>query len=1362
MGTTGSVEQRNAIKDVILISDSSAKKRTKDDIMRVLQTFCLVFPFDVCVRRTDSSEENAAAASMDVKEKRLFDSVHRLLKSAVDNTATNNAADESDVVLLILDTFKRLLQWRELHKLVPKYSIKPFLTCMMWSPALALSVLDVLLMMITRPTGLKTVEVGDKMEMLNKRTLADDLGFQVLGSLLAQHHPSSVLSAPSSAEPILEASLRIFHWTYVGNKLTSDAVTLDRVTDSLLNARLTLLHLAHHRGAACSSVELYPASSTGPSSLRHLAADLLLELFSVADVAQVSVLQDTARDCGALLYMMSYALDTAPDEVGQHMQNGEPTADKIMEEASPPLEDGIDRLFREKAVALVEMFCAGNSRSKAAVYRMLPVDLFVPIEDRPDLVSKYTLASIRKSTKSTTSSSLLLGPFRSEPRFSAQSVAPSSSMLASALYTSSSSVATPATHIEFQGETWQEVLVAARDEHVRPNLIWRREMLRELQLALRREIARLEANVLSASSRATTSPLPRSSSTALSSSSSMQLWDAEQFTVRYASFQRELVVHGYFLDPLLPKLSNLNDPFEVQDHVLLAWHVLDRVAVETNPLWRLRCIKCVRLLLRRYAMTFNGQLPMQSLLQQLQVLQRATSPADPPTHAFATECFWLFHVAISTSRTRTADTIVSTYDAIVATVVAALHAAISSRRFEDTRASDTDGDDRRDADRHDVHRLMVESGNDDDDDVMDRTSEHVHAHHARTDGEAAPDDGGVDAMVRAGVNVLAVLVQRAKSYVPQVLAARDTLVRVFHTVLRPSTLEALLGLVEHVLPHLTNAGATACGSFLEQVLPGVLSACSNPCNAGRMTHAASAFLAKYISPSLFQTTLRNAVGHDGCGLHLVLPDPTVLAAIFNADSVQAADVLWGATLRHRLFSSLHQEYYTVVSDDGLRRRLSNTVQKSDSGEFFDAQPDSSTDLDICVGHLFLRSFVEQEGSFRTTWTDAMYRTTIDALLQQLVKSRGSFVAANNDVDDPMEVQVLVLRALRYLLPRGGDNVPMDSRVLEVLLSPLKRSLLSEVDQARGGVGLQLLAHVMTPPNVNASHALAVVESSFALLQDVVDKTLQPRYVQFVREQVADPPQHHVDVAMTLVTAFFELLVVVASHDPGAFDRRPSLLSKLFAYLSDVPLCPQLAFAALHCVSRLCQVSSVLPPMVLVDGGGVVFLCHLLATTPSSPETSAVVTAAAAILHANAALLNAVLVQLFTPGLVEDAARWPVWVPDHFVAADSYRYLYADVADEVVVGGVYLRLFVQQDILSMPLTKIHALAAIGVAFPELDLVDFVDDGFSDTESVGDDMATFVDMSPTHDDDDGAAVQRSDIDTRPVLGKQDSMQLDEIVV
>ncbi|RHY77024.1 hypothetical protein DYB38_014130, partial [Aphanomyces astaci] len=75
----------------------------------------------------------------------------------------------------------------------------------------------------------------------------------------------------------------------------------------------------------------------------------------------------------------------------------------------------------------------------------------------------------------------------------------------------------------------------------------------------------------------------------------------------------------------------------------------------------------------------------------------------------------------------------------------------------------------------------------------------------------------------------------------------------------------------------------------------------------------------------------------------------------------------------------------------------------------------------------------------------------------------------------------------------------------------------------------------------------------------------------------------------------------------------------------------------------------------------------------------------------------------------------------------------------------------------------AIRKVGVACPELDLV--VDDGFSDTESVGDDMANLVDMSPTaaatcldgppeHEQDDEHHLTYFD--------KQDSMLLDEIVV
>ncbi|KAF0736922.1 hypothetical protein AaE_008968, partial [Aphanomyces astaci] len=239
-----------------------------------------------------------------------------------------------------------------------------------------------------------------------------------------------------------------------------------------------------------------------------------------------------------------------------------------------------------------------------------------------------------------------------------------------------------------------------------------------------------------------------------------------------------------------------------------------------------------------------------------------------------------------------------------------------------------------------------------------------------------------------------------------------------------------------------------------------------------------------------------------------LSDPVVLAAIFNADSVQAADVLWGATLRQRLFTSL-------ASATRGRRRLSTTRGRNDSGgEYFDAHQHDPLvqggDLDICVGHLFLKAFVEHEGSFRTTWTQTMYDTTIHALVVRLSPtSRGSFVSnvPSHDVDDdPMAVQVLVLRALYHLIRRAGHHVVIDPSVLDVVLSPLKRSLLGEVDQARGGAGLRLLTLLLTPPNVNASTCLDAVISSFTLVHEAIDKTLQPRYLQFIRDQqgIYDP------------------------------------------------------------------------------------------------------------------------------------------------------------------------------------------------------------------------------------------------------------------
>lgn len=37
--------------------------------------------------------------------------------------------------------------------------------------------------------------------------------------------------------------------------------------------------------------------------------------------------------------------------------------------------------------------------------------------------------------------------------------------------------------------------------------------------------------------------------------------------------------------------------------------------------------------------------------------------------------------------------------------------------------------------------------------------------------------------------------------------------------------------------------------------------------------------------------------------------------------------------------------------------------------------------------------------------------------------------------------------------------------------------------------------------------------------------------------------------------------------------------------------------------------------------------------------------------------------------------WPRWNPDHFVAADSFRYQYPELVDELIVHDVYLNRFV---------------------------------------------------------------------------------------
>jgi hypothetical protein len=55
------------------------------------------------------------------------------------------------------------------------------------------------------------------------------------------------------------------------------------------------------------------------------------------------------------------------------------------------------------------------------------------------------------------------------------------------------------------------------------------------------------------------------------------------------------------------------------------------------------------------------------------------------------------------------------------------------------------------------------------------------------------------------------------------------------------------------------------------------------------------------------------------------------------------------------------------------------------------------------------------------------------------------------------------------------------------------------------------------------------------------------------------------------------------------------------------------------------------------------------------------------------------------GKVKTAAKsnvWPRWNPDHFIAADSFRYQYPDLMDELIVHDVYINKFVSSDGVSL--------------------------------------------------------------------------------
>uniref|UniRef100_A0AAV1U6Q8 DnaJ homologue subfamily C GRV2/DNAJC13 N-terminal domain-containing protein n=1 Tax=Peronospora matthiolae TaxID=2874970 RepID=A0AAV1U6Q8_9STRA len=620
MGQAGSVQQQHALRNVLSLR--AAPRNVSDtELEEVLRTFCALFPLELQV--PDASFSNVVRVA--VKQRRLFDVMHELLQEQTVQLQVHNG---QDMTPLILQSFRRVIRWRELYKLCAKCSLKPFLACLQRpSQTSVLSGLETLELMLSPcldfDMGDKT---ADRSEAANRRHFADAGGYEVLRSLLVQYGATvEKMEKKNEAAVVLQGVLKVFIVTLVPRRAITDAVTCTQAVEALMDARVTLLDLCHCRDG-------------GGPELMTLAIRLVKGLFCIVDLDQVQRLQESAREYGALLYTLKTAVQEGANK--RTIEHGKGAESK----------DEVESNLQEMCVDLVEMFCAGNISSTETMYRIFPVGLFMPAKICVEPKVQHTVASPLFAKTALGSSG-----GRALPHFSFEFDQPRrQSTATSNVLGADGSVGTKRNRFvkyasnagDFggsafeirlgearkKGEHWREIMKAILCTHESPELVWRVPMRAELYSALRGEIEAhgrrrrhmVENKIVQFGER-------------------IPLWHHEMFDVRYPSLDKELVVNNYFVEYLIPRVADLTNTYEIAEPVLLAWHLFDRLAVEDDENRTIMCARCLRLVVRRYAMLFHGQIPAHYVL----VLLRDHMNHSP---AFVRECFLLLSAAVVTSR----------------------------------------------------------------------------------------------------------------------------------------------------------------------------------------------------------------------------------------------------------------------------------------------------------------------------------------------------------------------------------------------------------------------------------------------------------------------------------------------------------------------------------------------------------------------------------------------------------------------------------------------------------------------------------------------------------------------------------------
>ncbi|KAF1787497.1 Armadillo-type fold [Phytophthora cactorum] len=491
--------QAGSVQQKSALRDVLALRRpnvSNTELEEVLRTFCALFPLELQVPVDADPNLLSNIVGVDVKERRLFD-------DQTEQAQRNNARDMTG---LILTSFRRVIRWRELYKLCAKCSMKPFLACLSRpSPTLVLSVLETLQLMLSPCPGFETGDkAADRSEAANRRNFGDAGGFEVLRSLLENQK--------EDAAKVLEGVLKLFHLVLVKRRVATDMMACSQAVGALMNARVSLLDLCHCRVGDCA--------------VMRLASALVKELFCIVDLDQVHELQDRAGD----------------EESGKNVEDT----------------DELELEMRELCVDLVEVFCAGNTRSKKTMYRIFPERAFL-----------YGSCEASNSSSKCKNSAAFSFEFE-QPRRTSIATSNVAATNANAENKRNRVVALAYNAMNFGGGAFERWIGDAREkgEHWRDIIeatgtVWRAPMRAELRQALQAEIETLERRrrcIAEDDSAQSGEQIPR--------------WDHEMFYVEYPSMHDELVVNDYFVEYLIPRVADLSATYEIaeptQAHVFVS------------------------------------------------------------------------------------------------------------------------------------------------------------------------------------------------------------------------------------------------------------------------------------------------------------------------------------------------------------------------------------------------------------------------------------------------------------------------------------------------------------------------------------------------------------------------------------------------------------------------------------------------------------------------------------------------------------------------------------------------------------------------------------------------------------------------